>query len=152
MQILEEENDANMQLKSNTSTCSVCNKDAKDKYISCSECHIQIHYRSTFLPSYQLYYFAEKKSEYTCANFTPTGSVDLSSDRVDALRNNIKEHLVEIETTNNLLREENQHLRGDIIQNKNSLKVEKTNNTNNVKDQKQQLKRCKQNCPKQTES
>ena len=57
MQILEEENDVNMQQKFNTSTCSVCNKDATDKYISCSECHIQIHYRCTFHPSYQLYYF-----------------------------------------------------------------------------------------------
>ena len=44
MQNLEEENDANMQQKFNTSTCNICNKDATDKYISCSECHIQIHY------------------------------------------------------------------------------------------------------------
>ena len=43
MQNLEEENDANMQQKFNTSTCRVCNNDATDKYISCSECHIQIH-------------------------------------------------------------------------------------------------------------
>ena len=90
MQILEEENDANMQQKFNTSTCSVCNKDATDKYISCSECHIQIHYRCTFLPSYQLYYFVEKKSKYTCVNCTPTGLVDLSSDGVDVLINGIK--------------------------------------------------------------
>ena len=62
MQILEEENDVNMQQKFNTSTCSVCNKDATDKYTSCSECHNQIHYRCTFLPSYQLYYFVEKKA------------------------------------------------------------------------------------------
>ena len=34
MQILEEEKDANGQQKFNTSTCSVCNKDATDKYIS----------------------------------------------------------------------------------------------------------------------
>ena len=27
----------------NNSTCSVCNKDATDKYVSCSERHIQIH-------------------------------------------------------------------------------------------------------------
>ena len=40
MQILEEENDANMQQKFNTSTCSVYNKGKTDKYISCSECHI----------------------------------------------------------------------------------------------------------------
>ena len=33
MQNLEEENDANMQQKFNTSTCSVCNKNATDKYI-----------------------------------------------------------------------------------------------------------------------
>ena len=46
MQNLEEENDANMQQKFNTLTCSVCNKDATDKYTSCSECHIQIHARS----------------------------------------------------------------------------------------------------------
>ena len=41
MQNVEEENDANMQQKLNTSTCSVCNKDTTDKYISCSECHIK---------------------------------------------------------------------------------------------------------------
>ena len=40
MQNLEKENDANMQQKVNTSTFSVCNKDATDKHISCSECHI----------------------------------------------------------------------------------------------------------------
>ena len=141
MQNLEEENDANMQQKFNTSTCSVCNKDATDKYISCSECHIQIHYRCTFLPSYQLYYFVEKKSKYTCVNCTPTGFVDLSSDGVDVLINDIKEHLVKIETINNLLREENQHLRGENIQNKNSLKVEKTNNTNRVKDIETKIKK-----------
>ena len=37
----EEENDANMQQKFNTSPCSVCNKDATGKYIFGSECHIQ---------------------------------------------------------------------------------------------------------------
>ena len=126
MQILEEENDENMQQNFNTSTCNVCNKDATYKYISCSECHIQIHYRCTFLPSYQLYYFVEKKSKYICVNWTPTGLVDLSSDGVDILINDIKEHSVEVETINNLLREENQHLRGN-------LKVEKTNNTNKSK-------------------
>ena len=76
MQILEEENDndANVQQKFNTSTCSVCNKDETDKYIYCSECHIQIHYRCTFLPSYQLYYFVKKKSKCinTFINCTPT--------------------------------------------------------------------------------
>ena len=40
IQILEEEYDENLQQKFNTSTCSVCNKDAKDKYISCGECYI----------------------------------------------------------------------------------------------------------------
>ena len=74
MQFLEEENDTNMQQKFNNSTCSVCNKDATDKYISCSECHIQIHYRCTFLPSHQLYYFVEKKRKYTCVNCTPARS------------------------------------------------------------------------------
>ena len=59
MQNLEEDDDVNMQQKSNTSTCSVCNKEATGNYISCSECHIQIHYRCTFLPSYHLYYFVE---------------------------------------------------------------------------------------------
>ena len=73
MQILEEENDANMQQKFNISACSVCNKDVTDKCISSSECHIQIHYRCTFLPSYQLYYFVEKKSKYTCVNCTSIG-------------------------------------------------------------------------------
>ena len=98
MQILEEEIDANVQQKFNISTCSICNKDAMDKYISCSECHIQIHYRCTFLPSYQFYYYVEKKSKYTCVNCTPTGLVDLPSDLVDVLINDIKEHLVEVET------------------------------------------------------
>ena len=59
----------------------------------------------------------------------------------DVLINGIKEHLVEIETINNLLREVNQHLRGENIQNKNSLKVEKTNNTNNVKDLETKIKK-----------
>ena len=63
IQILKEENDANVQQNVNTSTCSVCNKDATDNYISCNECHIQIHYRCTFLPSYQVYYFVQKKSK-----------------------------------------------------------------------------------------
>ena len=97
MQIFEEENDPNRQQKFNTSTCNICNKNATDKYISCSECHIQIHYRCTFLPLYQLYNFVEKKRKYTCINCTPTGFVDLSSDRVDVLINDIKEHLVKIE-------------------------------------------------------
>ena len=62
IQILEEENDANVQQKFNISSCSICNKDTMDKYISCSECHIQIHYRCTFLPSYQFYYYVERKA------------------------------------------------------------------------------------------
>ena len=102
IQILEEENDANVQQNFNTSTCSACNKDATDNYISCNERHIQILYRCTFLPSYQLYYFVEKKSKYTCFNCTPTVLVDLSSDGVDVLINDIKEHLVKLETINNL--------------------------------------------------
>ena len=121
MQILEEENDANMQQKFNTSTCSLCNKEVTDKYISCSECHVQIHCRCTFLPSYQLYYFVEKKSKYSCINCTPTGLVDLSLDGVYVLINDIKEHLVEIEAINNLLREKNRRLRGENIQNENRL-------------------------------
>ena len=141
IQILEEENNANVQQNFNTSTCSVCNKDATDEYISCNECHIQIHYRCTFLPLYQLYYFVEKKSKYTCFNCTPTGLVDLSSDGDDALINDIKEHLVKLKTINNLLREENQHLKGENIQNKNNLKVEKTNNANNVKDLETKIKK-----------
>ena len=121
MQILKEENDANMQQKFNTSTCSLCNKEVTDKYISCSECHVQIHCRCTFLPSYQLYYFVEKKSKYSCINCTPTGLVDLSLDGVYVLINDIKEHLVEIEAINNLLREKNRRFRGENIQNKNRL-------------------------------
>ena len=121
MQILEEENDANMQQKFNTSTCSLCNKEVTDKYISCSECHVQIHCRCTFLPSYQLYYFVEKKSKYSCINCTPTGLVDLSLDGVYVLINDTKEHLVEIEAINNLLREKNRRFRGENIQNENRL-------------------------------
>ena len=52
MQILEEESDANVQEKFDISTCSICNKGATHKYISWSECHVQIHYRCMFLPSY----------------------------------------------------------------------------------------------------
>ena len=52
--------------------------------------------------------------------------------------NDIKEHLVKLETISNLLREENQHLRGENIQNK---KVEKTNNANNVKDLETKIKK-----------
>ena len=89
MEILQKENDANMQRKLNTWTWRVCNKDATDKYISCSESHIQIDYRCTFLPSYQLYYFVEKESKYTCFNYTPTGLVELSSDGADVLINDI---------------------------------------------------------------
>ena len=63
----------------------------------------QKHYRCTFLPSYQLYYYVEKKSKCTCINCTPTDLVDLSSEGVDVLINDIKEHLPEIETINNLL-------------------------------------------------
>ena len=40
---------------------------------------------------------------------------DLSSVGVDVLIIDIKEHLVETEAINNLLREENQHLRGENI-------------------------------------
>ena len=141
MQNLEEENYANMQQKFNTSTCSICNKDATCKSISCSECHIQIHYRCTLLLSYQLYYFVERKSKYACVHCTPTGFADLSSDGVDVVINDIKQHLAKIETRNNLLREENQHLRGENIQNKNNLKVEKTNNTNRVKDLQTKIKK-----------
>ena len=97
--------------------------------------------------SCQLYYFVEKKSKYTRVNCTPAGLVDLSSDGADGLINDIKEHLVEIETMNNLLREENQHLRGENIQNKNNLKVEKTNNTNRVKDLETKIKKMQAELP-----
>ena len=73
-------------------------KDALDKYISCSEYHIQIHYRCTFLPSCKLYYFVEKKSKYICVNRTPIGLVDLSSDGVDVLINDIKKHLAQFKS------------------------------------------------------
>ena len=92
MQILEGENDANVQQNFNTSTCNVCNRDAIDKHISCCEWDIQIHYRCRFLPSYQRHYFTESK-----CNCTPTGLVDLSSDGIDKLINNIKENLLEIQ-------------------------------------------------------
>ena len=68
------------------------------------------------------------------------------------LINDIKKRLVEIETINNLSREENQHLRGEYSQDKNNLKVEKTNNGNNAKELVKKSKRCKQNYPKQTDS
>ena len=150
--ILEEENDPNVQQNFNTSTCSVCSKDATGKYISCNECNIQIHYRCTFLPSYQFYYFVEMKSKYTYFNCTPTGLVDLSSDGVDVLTNDIKEHLVKLETVNSLLREENQHLRVKNIQNKNNLKVEKTNNANNIKDLETKIKKLQTELSEATEN
>ena len=55
--------------------------------------------------------------------------------------NDIKEHLVEVKTINNLLRGENQHLWGENIQNKNNLKVQKTSNTNNFKDLETKIKK-----------
>ena len=55
--------------------------------------------------------------------------------------NEIKEHFIEIKTINHLLREENQHLRGENIQNKNNLKVEKTKNATNVKDLEAKIKK-----------
>ena len=85
--------------------------------------------------------FCSKEKQITCINCTPTDLVDLLSDGVDVLINDIKEHLVKLETINNLLREENQHLRGENIQNKNNLKVEKTNNANNVKDLETNIKK-----------
>ena len=51
MQILEEEYDANVQQKFNRLICRVYNKDATNKYIPCSECHIYIHYKCKFLPN-----------------------------------------------------------------------------------------------------
>ena len=54
------------------------------------------------------------------------------SNTADTLMNDIKEHLVEIETINHLLREQNQHLKRENISKKNNLKVGKTNNPNNV--------------------
>ena len=59
----------------------------------------------------------------------------------------IKEHLVEIKTINNLMREENQHLRGENIQNKNNLKIEKTNNANNVKVLETKIKKMQAELP-----
>ena len=102
MKILEEENDVNVQQKLYASTCSGCNKDAKINYISCSECHVQIHYRCTFLTSHQPYSFVEKKREYRSINCSPAGLVDLLSGGVDVLINYIKVHLVEIETLDHL--------------------------------------------------
>ena len=63
----------------------------------------------------------------------------------------MKEHLVETEKINNLSREENQHLRGENIQNKTNLKIEKTNNKNHVKVLEKKSKRSKKNYPKETE-
>ena len=62
-------------------------------------------------------------------------------DGFGVLINDIKEHLVEIETINSLLREENQHLRRENIQNKNNLKAEKTNNAKNFKDLETKIKK-----------
>ena len=62
-------------------------------------------------------------------------------DGFGVLINDIKEHLVETETINSLLREENQHLRRENIQNKNNLKAEKTNNAKNFKDLETKIKK-----------
>ena len=56
----------------------------------------------------------------------------LSSDGVDVLINDIKEHLVKIETINSLLREENQHLRGENIQRVINLKFRKRQTTHTM--------------------
>ena len=77
----------------------------------------------------------------------PTGLVDLSSEVVDVLIIDIKEHLVEIKTINNLMREENQHLRGENIQNKNNLKIEKTNNVKSVKVLETKIKKMQTELP-----
>ena len=82
-----------------------------------------------------------KRKAKTRFNCTPTGLVDLSSDGADVLINDIKEHLVKLETINNLLRAENLHLRGENIQNKNNLNVEKTNNANRVEDLETKIKK-----------
>ena len=77
----------------------------------------------------------------------PTRLVDLSSEVVDVLIIDIKEHLVEIKTINNLMREENQHLRGENIQNKNNLKIEKTNNVKSVKVLETKIKKMQTELP-----
>ena len=81
-----------------------------------------------------MYYFVEKSRKYTCVNCTPVGSIDLSSDGIDVLINDIKDHLVEVETINQRLQVENTHLRNENIQVKNNLKVEKNINKNNIKE------------------
>ena len=83
----------------------------------------------------------KRKSNTHVLIVPPTGLVDLSSDGVDVLINDIKEHLVEIETINNLLRENNKYLGGENIQNINNLKAEKINNANNVKDLETKIKK-----------
>ena len=139
-QKLEEENDNQVQTP-DAVICGVCCKDVKEKFISCSKCHFHIHYRCTLLPSYQLYYFVEKTRKYTCVNCTPEGTVDLSSDGVDVLINDIKDHLIDVENINRRLQEENIHLRGENIQVKNNIKVEKKNNANNIKELDTKLKK-----------
>ena len=54
--------------------------------------------------------------------------------------NDIEQHLATIETINNLLREKNQYLEGENIQNKNNLKAEKSSNINRVKDLETKIK------------
>lgn len=55
--------------------------------------------------------FRWKESIYTCINCAPTDFVDLQSNGVDVLVNDIQEYLVEIEIIDNLLRED-RHLKG----------------------------------------
>ena len=128
-----EENDANMQQKLNILTSSVCNKDATGKY------YLVVNVTFKYIADARSYRHTNltillKSKVNTLLIARQIGLADLSSNGVDVLINDIREHLVEIKTINNLIREENQHLRGENIQNKNNLKVEKNDNTNNVKD------------------
>ena len=50
------------------------------------------------------------------------------------LISDINQHLVELEIINSRLREENEYLRGENVQNKNSFKVGNIKNVNKIKE------------------
>ena len=54
-------------------SCTICFKEVTEKFISCSDCGARLHYRCTFLPAYQLFYFVNDMCNYICVNCTPVG-------------------------------------------------------------------------------
>ena len=132
------------EIPAEKATCTICMKEVQDKFISCKDCGACLHYRCTFLPAYQLFYFINDISNYVCVNCTPEGLLEHSSHGVDILIKDIQHHLVELESVNKLLQKENEELRGEYIKNKNSFKVEKDNYKNQINDLQREIKNNQQ--------